>query len=234
MKSRSFGVARRAALVFVPLLAGLALASSIQPKPKLYINGSVASTDVLVRNGVTYAPIKDVAKAFGLTAVKRADGWELRKAGGANSIVGIQGKVGDTLFDGNFQFKVLEVVRGPVWKKRFDPSGGEVTPLGEQDEVLAIVCRLKNGMKKTVTMLLPGGMNTNVTDMEEHSWQPFTGLAVDLRSRGENLVPGSAVDFALTFSIPKTAVLKDLIYQIQVPENVKQTDFRVSLKSDGS
>ena len=90
------------------------MASNIQPKPKLYLNGAIASTNLLTKNGIVYAPINDVARALGMTAVKRADGWEIRKAGGANPIVGIQGMVGDTLFEGNFQFKVVEVFRGAV------------------------------------------------------------------------------------------------------------------------
>ena len=227
-----WSVSRRIVLAtcFVSLLGALVWAA--QAKPKLFVNGVAASSDVFVRNNVVYAPIRDIAKAMDMVVVKRPDGYEIKRAGGANPIEGVRGKVGDTLFDGNFQFKVVEVVRGPSYKKRFDPSGGEVTPMGPNDEVLAIICRIKNATKKTVAMLFPGGQNTNVTDMEEHSFLPFSGLAVDLRSRGENMLPGSAVDFALTFSIPKTAVLKDLVYQIQVAESLKQTDFRVSLKQD--
>lgn len=223
-------VSRRIVLATVFLSVLGALVWATQSKPKLFVNGVSASSDVFVRNNVVYAPIRDVAKAFDMVVVKRPDGYEIKRAGGSSPIEGLRGKVGDTLFDGNFQFKVVEVVRGASYKKRFDPSGGEVTPSGPNDEVLAIICRIKNATKKTVAMLFPGGQNTNVTDMEEHSFLPFSGLAVDLRSRGENMLPGSAVDFALTFSIPKTAVLKDLVYQIQVAENLKQTDFRVSLK----
>jgi len=219
-------------VLFAALSASIAIAASTLT-PKLYMNGAVASSNLLTKNGVTYAPIGDVAKALGMTVVKRADGFEIKPAGGANMLIGLTGKVGDTLFDGNFQFKVVEVYRGPLWKKRFDPSGGEVAPNGEKDDVLAIVCRIKNGMKKTVTVGLPGGTNTAVTDMDEHSFQPFTGLAVDIHGRGETVLPGATLDFALTFTIPKTAELKDLVYQLSVFENVKQTNFRVSLKPAG-
>lgn len=230
MKHRHIGNRIIFGIMLLAALAALILAS--QTKPKLFVNGVAASSNVLVRNGVVYAPIRDMAKAFDMVVVKRPDGFEIKRAGGANPIEGLRGKVGDTLFDGNFQFKVVEIVRGASYKKRFDPSGGEVTPNGPNDEVLAIVCRIKNATKKTVAMLFPGGQNTSVTDMEEHSFLPFTGLAVDLRSRGENMLPGSAVDFALTFSIPRTAILKDLVYQISHAENLKQSDFRVSLKQD--
>jgi hypothetical protein len=225
-------VSSRICFATVLLVALAALVWAFQGKPKLFVNGVAASSDVFVRNNVVYAPIRDMAKAMDMVVVKRPDGFEIKRAGGANPIEGIRGKVGDTLFDGNFQFKVIEVVRGALYKKRFDPSGGEVTTPYENEEILAVICRIKNATKKTVAMLFPGGQNTNVTDMEEHSFMPESGSNVDLRSRGENMLPGSAVDFALTFRIAKTAVLKDLVYQIQHAENLKQTDFRVSLKQD--
>lgn len=218
---------------FVWIGVGVALGAgavfALQANPKLFVEGKLASSDVLIKNGQAYGRLSDIAKALGMVVVKRADGYEMRKAGGANPIEGLTGKIGDTLFDGNFQFKVLEVYRGNSYKKRFDSGGGTVEPMGANDDVLAVICRVKNGMKKTVSMFFPGGQNTTVTDTDEHSFGPFTGLAVDLRSRGENMVPGSAVDFALTFSIPKSAVLKDLLWQIDLPENVKKTTFRVSL-----
>ena len=61
-------------------------------------------------DGQAYVRVSDVAKALGMTVVARADGFELRKAGGANQVEGtVTGKVGDTLFDGNWRFQVLKV-----------------------------------------------------------------------------------------------------------------------------
>lgn len=229
---RNLAKKRRFIWVGIGVIVGTVAVFATQAKPKLFVEGKLASTDVVIKNGQAYGRLGDIAKAMGMVVVKRAEGFELKRAGGANPIEGITGKIGDTLFDGNFQFKVLEVVRAQTYQKRFDGGGGTVEPLSPSDDVLAVICRVKNGMKKTVTLLFPGGQNTTVTDMEEHSFGPFTGLAVDLRARGENMVPGSAVDFALTFSIPKSAVLKDLLWQIDLPENVKKTTFRVSLKQD--
>ena len=36
---------------------------------------------------------------------------------------------------------------------------------------------------------------------------------MDVPSRGVDLLPGAAVDFAVTFEVPENCTLKDLVYQ---------------------
>ena len=53
-----------------------------------------------------------------------------------------------------------------------------------------------------------------------------------MRENAPNMLPGSAADFALGFSIPKDKKLKDLVYQMQGGGNMKESDFRISLASE--
>ena len=54
---------------------------------------------------------------------------------------------------------------------------------------------------------------------------------MDTPNRGQDVLPGAAVDFALTFDVPENEQIQDLVYQLAFymagPEKKK---FRVSLK----
>src|SRR2546423_1385136 len=90
---------------------------------KLYLNGKIASTDILMHNGVAYVPIRDVAAALSMNLQKRPDGYAIGASGGANQVGGINGRVGDDLFNGEVRLKVIDVVRSSAYKRRF--SRGE-------------------------------------------------------------------------------------------------------------
>jgi len=62
--------------------AGMALAG--QAGMKLLINGSVASERVRVIGGEFWVPMKDVARALGMTVSTKAGSIELAREGGAN------------------------------------------------------------------------------------------------------------------------------------------------------
>jgi hypothetical protein len=198
----------------------------------LYVNGALASSSVIDVKGVAYVPVKDVAKALNLTLSKTARGYELNPAGGAGMVHGLEGKVGDELFDGIVRFKVLEVIRGKTYTNRFSGDSQVVTPYPEGNDLVVLICRLKNGTKESLPLGLPAGSLSGLTDMDEHSFAPRNGLSIDVPSRGPNLLPGSACDFALTFDVPANAVLKDLVYDVSDYSGKKHPKpFRVSLKS---
>lgn len=212
----------------IVVAVAIALASQ---SARLYINGNVASSAIIERNGVAYVPIRDVATALKMNFKKTSRGYELTDAGGANAIGGISGKVGDVLWNGFGRFQIIEVIRTQKYTNRFSGDNQEVTPFPENYDLVIVVCRIKNGLKETVTCGLPSGTNTALTDMKERSFGPRSGLSIDCPSRGQTLLPGAAVDFALTFDVPKDAVLKDLVYELQffgVP-GVEDKKFRVKL-----
>jgi hypothetical protein len=213
-------------LAFVIVVA-CASAWAWRGEMRLYLNGKVVSTNVLVSNGVAYVPIKDVAAALDMAAEKRPDGFALAKAGGANQVEGLQGKVGDDLFNGMYRLKVTRVTRKESYTRQY--SKGDVISAPDGKEVLTVFIRIKNGTKKTQTIdLVFPGSNTGVTDAGEHSIGPITGLASDTPSRAADLLPGAAVDTALIFFVPKGAVLKDLVFEVGVYAHGPA--FRVSLK----
>lgn len=215
----------------ITVAAVAALAVYLQSS-KVFVNGELASSGVIERNGVSYVPIKDIAAALKLNVQKTSRGIELTSAGGANQAEGITGKIGDMLFNGFARFQVVKVIRGKEYTNQFDGSGQKITPFPEGNDLVVVVCRIKNGTKKTVTCGLPCGGETGLTDTQDHSFGPRTGLSIDCPSRGQDLLPGAAVDFALTFDVPPSAELGDLVYQVQFygAADASTKKFRVSLK----
>jgi hypothetical protein len=195
------------------------------------IEGKLATNDVIVRGGKTYVPLADVAKALGLTVQKTATGYDLVKAGGANQVEGVNGKIGEELFNGRYRFKVVSITRTDSYKPQFSGSTYDITPSSPSNEVVAVVCRIKNGTTESQTIDLLMGEHTALTDMSEQAYECSKGASVDVINRGPKLIPGSAVDFALIFEVPKTAVLKDLVYSLN-DFSMKKQDFRVSLKKE--
>lgn len=212
------------------VLAAIAVAWRLQAS-RLYVNGELASTGVIERNGISYAPIKDIAASLKLSVQKTSRGIELSAEGGANQAGGLTGKIGDMLFNGIARFQVVKVIRGKEYTNQFDGSHQKITPYPEGMDLVVIVCRVKNGTQKTVTCGLPAGGETGLTDTQDHSFGPRTGLSIDCPNRGVDLLPGAAVDFALTFDVPESAELGDLVYQVAFygPDAGKKK-FRVSLK----
>jgi len=222
---------KRALLLLGTGAAALAVAAYWQAS-RLTINGQLASTGVIERNGTAYVPLKDVAAALKMNLTKTGSGYELSDAGGANQVNGITGKVGDVLWNGYARFQVVEVIRTKKYIHRFSGEKNyEVTPYPEGSDLIVIICKIKNGTKEKQTAMLPGGENTALTDQSEHSIAPRNGLSIDVPSRGQELLPGAAVDFALIFDVPEGTKLKDLVYQVDFFTNkaVNERRFRVTM-----
>lgn len=202
----------------------------------LYMNGKPVSRGLITQGGKVYAPIADIAKGLDMTVIPKADGFEIAPAGGANQLGGMTGKVGDLINAGQFTFKVVRVQRGATYTRQFDGTNVENAPEG--DDMVAVVCRLKNALKKPVMLSLTGGESTALTDQEEHSFQPYSGLTRDVPGgfAGYKALPGAAADFAILFHVPKATKLKDFVYQIDTlgERDVKKTIFRVSIPDAGT
>ncbi|HET6385513.1 MAG TPA: hypothetical protein VFJ58_19135 [Armatimonadota bacterium] len=190
---------------------------------RLYYNGKVVSTRVIMHNGEAYAPIRDVAAAFALSVQPRADGYTLIQPGGGNQIEGVNGKIGQQLSNGPFLLTVVSVDRVDDYKRRLT-TGGDVIPAAGQD-VVAVTIRLKNATPKRQDVMVFGNP-VSLTDQDEHGYDLYYG---DSPARNVSMLPGSAVDAVLTFLVPKTAVLKDLVYKVDCLPVSGQV-FRVSLK----
>ena len=219
---------------FLSVVSGSALvvlAFAYFASSNLYVNGALASSKVIDVKGVAYVPVKDLAKALNMSVTKTGRGFEMGTAGGGNMVGGLVGKLNEELFNGFHRFKVTEVIRGKSYTNRFAGDHQAVTPYPEGNDLVVVVCRLKNGTEKPITLGLPAGGVTGLTDMDEHSYEPRSGMSADIPARGVDLLPGAACDFALTFDVPAGAVLKDLVYEPTDYNGHKVKPFRISLKS---
>lgn len=180
-------------------------------------------------NGTPYVKLADVAKALNMTVSRWGNDYALSAAGGADQVEGLQGKVGDTLFNRQFSLRVLEVVRTKRYVKRYNKPG-EVTAQ-EGNDIVAVIIRRKNGMNKNPVINPFGGENTALTDTDDKAYRSYTGLAMDSAERGFSPLLGSTIEFALVLEVPETAQLKDLVYQIAPvgDASVKTSTFRISL-----
>ncbi len=188
--------------------AAIALAWQAQSS-QLYINGNLASSGMIERNGVAYVPLKDVAATFKLSIQKTPRGYELSESGGANQVEGQTGKIGDMLFNGFVRFQVVKVAHTHTYICQFDPSKREIDPIPADDDLLVIVCKLKNGTQKTITPDLADEGIVAVTDAEGHSYA--------VRRFGDfpsnrDMLPGAAIDYALVFNVPPSFKPQDLVY----------------------
>ena len=214
------------ALILVPCAAW-----ALQSHLKLTMNNSLVSTDVRVIDGSAWVKVNDVARALDMVVVRKDDCYDLTRAGGANQINGLKGKVGDNIFTGKWLFTVKSVEKVDEYVQKYDPDKNTISPKGADDTLVVVTFRVKNGtkVKQELFFWMSLSENTALTDDAEHSYPP---LAYDSRNSditGDMLLPGAAKDWAVVFSVPKDARLKDLIYTISA-KDIDNTDMRISLK----
>lgn len=192
----------------------------------LTVNGKTVSTDFIDKGGRIYVPLADVAKALNLTVSKSGAGYRLDPIGGANQVEGLHGKVGDVLRTPEFTFTVSKVIASEHYVKQF---GSGTVDADQGKLIVGIVCRVKNATGKTMYFNPFGKSRTALTDEDEHAYSCYTGGASDLPGGIPTLLPGSAYDFALTYQIPSTAKLKDLVYEFDSMDVKAERLLRVSL-----
>lgn len=222
---------RRFVWIFGAMLLGALALGAMQAAKTLKINGSTASSRVIEVKGMAYVPVQDVAKALQMAVAKTSKGYELKPAGGAGMVQGLLGKVGDELFNGFVRFKVVEVLRGKSYINRFSGDKQAITPFPEENDLVVVVIRIRNGLKVALDLGLPGGQLSGLTDMNARTYAFRNGVTTDVPDRLAHLLPGSAVDFALTFDVAPDVQLKDLVYEAQdLGGKHKAKPFRISLR----
>lgn len=239
---------RRAALV--GLILTTAIAAGIcwaAAGTKLYMDGKLASSRVVVVDGRAYVPVVDVAQALGMVVGEAEDGYSLTREGGANQVEGVaQGGVGDELFTGKWRFQVLKMERaGQQYQERHYQQERTIKPNGADEELIVLNCRVKNATDEAVSPILterlPG--NTALADDAEHSYAPIDYDARQEINKTQSyaasaLLPGAASEFALVFSVPKGTTLKALVFSLMAyPNDVgkdEHTDVRVHLAAGSS
>jgi hypothetical protein len=213
-----------------------------QTERTLILNGKVASHDIRVIEGRPYVPVADVAYALGQTVVKRSGGYEITTAGGANQVQGLQGKIGDVLFDGKWRFEVLRVDRVEsyamknkatndyaIYNSTAEFSDGVFRPKQGQS-LVAIACRVKNGLRENQSLWRPNSdTHTALADDQGQSYPP---IAYDMPESGpfqsKALLPGAAMEFTVLFTVSEGTTLKDLVFTLRTISSPGH-DVRVSL-----
>jgi len=238
LPSRSRRRALAGAIAAIIATAVLAAAAYAQATLRLIVNGNVASTSVRMIGGSPYVKLADVARALDMQVVPRAGGYEMVPAGGAGQLQGKgSGKIGDTIFTGQFRFMVKGVRTVDSYTEQYSQDRNQISPKGPGDTLMVVDCRLKNGTTSKQEVVLSNsdwGENTALTDDQEHSYAPVDvdGHYDEGAPHGAWILPGAAYDFAVVFSVPKGTNPKDLVYTIvkySERGNNKGTDVRVSL-----
>ncbi len=230
-------------------LGGVALpAGAAESGKKLTFNGKTASTNIQTINGQAFVSLADMAKALGMAVVKKADGsYELTKAGGTFQVGDMNGKLGDVLFDGKWRLQVLTMdtpesfsmltVSQPYGydnSATYDQTTRVLRPTAAHKLVVFTV-RVSNGQKTPESLWTSNvdkAMRTALTDMDGQSYPP---IAYDYEG-GPNAtkpqLPGAKLNFPIIFSVPQSAVLKDLIVTLKNNDSsAKGNDVRISLIS---
>ncbi len=205
------------------------------PQSKLKMNGKIASTRVQTIGGVAYVPVADIAKALGQKVTPMPGGIELKTASGTYQVNGLAGKIGSIIQTPKFSFQVLSIQTTDSYPTKWMKMPETFVPDGPNDTIFIVNCRIKNTLSKAQGPLLSTGTmeRTALADFEEQSYAPKD---FDSRLRadysGASMLPGSKSDFALIFSVPKTAKIKDLIFTVRdyFELGTKGTDVRISLQ----
>jgi len=166
--------------------------------------------------------------------------------GGANQVMGLNGKIGDILWDGRWRFQVQEVKEVSAYTLNVPTSQqdyGRFVSYASEDlatysytpkpgyTLIAVKCLAKNG-QKTVQQLhcYPPDLKTALTDDQGNSYPP---IVYDMQSDGawttKRLLPGSSVTMTVLFAVPPGTKLKDLVFSLKNWDDKKVTNLRISL-----
>jgi hypothetical protein len=212
---------------------------------RLMIQGKTASNDVRVINGQAYVPLADMARAMNGKAVKNSDGYTIQMkgpgddaiSGGANEVHGTSGALGQMLFVGKWRFEAVSVSRAQSYESQFLPDHQTFAPNGDSEELVVVLCKLKNAQTSTQKAMLSSVHPHNIalTDDQGQSYGPLAfDKHTDSTDEGPSMLPGSQTTFAAIFSVPKGTKLKDMVFSLQVAYDDTPdggTDVRISLAS---
>lgn len=224
-----------AILLIAGALAALALA---QTNRVLVINAKVASNDVRVINGRAYAPVADIAKAFGLTISVQGDRYELVRPGGTNQIQGLQGKTGDWLFDGGWRFRVDRAYKTDAYNRVNEYYDDPVYAPAEGKELVVVEYTYRNANRdiqhfSIENPYLAGADGTAVQAF--HNDFPHDGD----RFFAKGLLPGAEAKGAFLFQVNPGFQFKDIVLKIgdlagydQAVKPSQQTVFRIALQPE--
>ena len=203
-------------------VAGTLVAGGYFVGGEFKVNGNSVSTNFITANGKVYMPVADVATALDMQVVKHSSSsYELVAKGGANQLNGLEGKIGQTLLTSHYKITFSKFFTTDHYTRQFGNPG---TADAADGKTLAIVViQVKNATNRVLGMALAEG-KTMITDEDEQTYEPSTGGWADWKTGNPNVLPGAAVNFALVTQVPKSAKLKDLIYEINKATSIDEVE----------
>ena len=149
----------------------------------------------------------------------------------------MRGKLGEQLFTGKWRFTAISIDKLDSYKAKYDDSHQTYTPRNNQETLFVVNCRIKNAQKEPMEMVFTYHRcgNTSLTDSQEHSYAPMDFDAHDETGPygGPKMLPGSAAEFSVIFSVPIGTMPKDLVFTIisgkDLADNKPLPDLRISL-----
>ncbi|WP_309690442.1 hypothetical protein [Armatimonas sp.] len=226
------------------LAVSASVAVALAPK-KLVLNGKVVSTGVITQGSESYVPVRDIASALGMSVRAIDGGFELYREGGANRVEGLNGKLGEMLFDGIWRLKVKELKEVGSYTDRFTPNRPRTHMPKSGEKLLILELQVRNGQKEQSYLdlnLADNKIVTALTDTEGHSYpvrmydmrtgsgQPFGGGGN--WDQSESILPGAAYDFVAVASVPRDFAPKDMVFTLcyaKLGVAKKYSNFRISL-----
>ncbi len=203
------------------------------------MSGKRVTSDIIERNGKVYAPIADIAKAFGHTVVRDNEGYTLvplagvKPADTAKPVKGLTGSVGETLGNGQVSVRVMQVVRGDHYVSAIT---GKTFTASPDTDLVVVICQMQNVLKKTRSFDL-GYFKKGGTVLTDTSGKSFTPKDWDRREPLPQLQAGTGTDFAVIFEVPKITVLSEFVYAVRPNDfdrSMRQDNFRVLLTKSES
>ena len=209
---------------------------------KITVDGSETTVDVRMVAGRPYVPLNEIATAFGRKVQKTSVGYALVIPGGANAVNGLRGKVGDTLFDGKWRFKVIDITRADTYtlngeggldyakynsveesldSKSFTAKSG--------NEFVLVRCLVKNGQKTSQAFGSAYGTNTALADDQGTSYRPVGFKQAGGMILTKELLPGAGQEVTALFVVPKTAKVTSLVFPLTNVSDNKPADVRIAL-----
>ena len=166
--------------------------------------------------------------------------------GGANQVTGLNGKVGDMLFDGRWRFQVQNVQEVANYKLTVPSSEqdyGRFHDVANQDfatktftpkegyTLIAIKCLAKNGQNSVQQLeFYPPDLKTALADDQGNSYPP---IGFDMQTSGawntKKLLPGSSQTMTILFAVPTGTKLKDLVVSLKNFSDRKVNNLRISV-----
>ena len=87
------------------------------------------------------------------------------------------------------QFTVRSLTDADHYVRQF--GDGTIDALDSKVRLVVVLCRVRNGTAKTINICTVGGGKTALADLDEHTYEVFTGDG----PRNADILPGSVIDF---------------------------------------